>query len=323
VWRADFAVLLALNPGQLFGILHSVAAALKRKGRRIIVFQDCSAQYAALPAWLRVLKRGAFYLLKGPLYALGMAVSSAVFANTPDGVQLIRRIPFGGCCRYLPLAYDEDVYYFSEAEREQVRNEMGWSAEIVVITTGRAIPEKKLERLIDAFEVLASSGAAVRLILSGVMADDYGNAIRRKAQLSPARNRISVFGFISRERTRQLLNAADIGVWPRQPAISIQQAMGTGLFCVLPKNLYVGHLLTDKTGSYFESDNWSEMTTVLATAIRNASMFETHCRVRRAEINRRFCSAAVAQTLVESFCSVLPFGLQPRPAGTGGAQTYE
>ncbi len=94
------------------------------------------------------------------------------------------------------------------------------------------------------------------------------------------------------------LNAADIGVWPRQPAVSIQEAMGTGIFVVLPRTNEVSHLLREGSGQYFESTKRDAMRQSIAGAVGFVKGERWSIREARAEKNNWLEQQQITQLLL-------------------------
>jgi glycosyltransferase involved in cell wall biosynthesis len=290
-------LLICLKPGQIL----SVAAAFTsfpQRTRVITVFDDNRAQYAGLDAVTSIIKRCAFYLTKGLLYSLLCRRSNRVFTNTPNGRRIIGPLAFGKEVDVLPLSFDPKIYSPDTLARRRTRAEIGIADEApVLITTGKAIAKKELERLISALSLLPDPTA--RLIIIGTSEGAYKQFLERFAQEKGVAQRVHLIDFLPPERVASYLNAADIGIWHKQPAISIQQAMGTGLFCVLPKNDLVGHLLTPKTGDYFRDGDYAHLQEcLLRLCSRSALEFESG-RQERARENARFSQAMIAKLLLK------------------------
>ena len=108
-------------------------------------------------------------------------------------------------------------------------------------------------------------------------------------------DRTTITGFLDTEALNGFLNAADIGVWPKLPAVTIQQAMGTGLFVVLPRNEWVGHLITsDGLGFYVKAESGSsELGDAILRAAQSVA-FDGAARQARSEANAWFSAAGIA-----------------------------
>jgi hypothetical protein len=110
--------------------------------------------------------------------------------------------------------------------------------------------------------------------------------------------------FAERGQLRTVYNAADFGVWYRQPSVSIQESMGTGLYMLLADEPTLSHLLIDPlTGRYFNRGDFDEaLELIVQTAeslqVGNA-LGDEASRERRAKANAdRFSYLSLARRLV-------------------------
>jgi glycosyltransferase involved in cell wall biosynthesis len=98
----------------------------------------------------------------------------------------------------------------------------------------------------------------------GFLNDDYEKELKSFISQQPHPEIFHSFGFLNHNQIRQYYSAADIGLWLKA-AISIQEAMGTGLQVVLENKDVVSHLLEGGVnGWYFEKNTFKE---TLETAV--------------------------------------------------------
>ena len=102
------------------------------------------------------------------------------------------------------------------------------------MTCTRATAKKKLEEVMSAVSGLRAQGVAVRYVLAGLLEDEYGARLREYAAAQPDPSAFVLLPVLGHTEMRKLFSACDLGFWP-QAAITIQQAMGTGLPVVLPE----------------------------------------------------------------------------------------
>ena len=77
--------------------------------------------------------------------------------------------------------------------------------------------------------ILSQQDSKFRLLLIGATQDAYGRKIQNMvANSSILYNKVKILAFMEQAEINCYLNAADIGVWHKQPSVSIQQAMATG-----------------------------------------------------------------------------------------------
>jgi len=160
----------------------------------------------------------------------------------------------------LPLAFDPEKFYFDEGIRETHRQAMGYTeADTVVVAAGKLQHKKRLDLLVDAFSRLTSTRAGLKLLVVGADDSPYSQEFKAQIDAYPALSKlVTVMGFVDTIQLNAIFNAADIGVWPSMPAITIQQAMGTGLKVILPENSWVSHVILPGSGIYFNTFDESD-----------------------------------------------------------------
>lgn len=246
----QYDLVIQVMPGQGLPVAPSLT---RRFVRRVALYGDNSAMYAGLSPWKRKLKWLVFSITKGPVYRLVNRRAVHIFGYTPETIRRLRRFQGKTPSSVLPLSFDPDRFYYSEAVRSECRRELGYDAdELVVLSAGKMVPEKRLESLLDAVSHMAKANRRVRLLMVGADESAYASSIKQLVADDTLLRSVTQFlGFQESDRLNALMNAADIGVWPHQPAITIQQAMGTGLAVLLPKNDLVGHLVGRGGGIYY------------------------------------------------------------------------
>ena len=210
--------------------------------------------------------------MKDRLYRRAVTFADRICTYTPETKEIVA----GSLSRPLDalleqkhfcssLGYDPDDFFFSSEERDRSRSELTAAPdEWVFITCTRVTVAKDLERIVDAVTTLRLEGHSVRYVLAGFLGDAYGSALTRYMAAQPHPEIFSCYPFLDHARMRQLFAGADAGVWT-QAAISIQEAMGTGLPLLLQARGSVSHLVQDgRNGWTFSKDD------DLAVAMRSA-----------------------------------------------------
>jgi glycosyltransferase involved in cell wall biosynthesis len=256
-------VVILVGPAKLFGIdLFKSATA---RWRRIAIVQDNSddGRKRGGPLWTRW-GRSAFHgAVQRPAYRSVVRNADRIVLNLPETREIVRawlrpseRRAFDRKAVDLKLGFDPLVFFLDRAARSSWRAAHGiGDDEIVLATCTRATPDKRLETIVDAVSAARSQGAALRCVLAGLLDDRYGNTVRAhvRRQRDPAA--FVLLPMLRHAEMRELFSACDLGYWPR-PAITIQQAMGTGLPVVLWHKPNLSNLVTpEKNGWYLEPDD--------------------------------------------------------------------
>lgn len=250
-----------VGPGKLFGL--DLFAASSAPWRRIALIQDNSDDgRSSGPLPKRALRTAAQRVLKQPVYRRVVRNADRIVLSVPETQEIVARYLGSGERErlaqigvQLPLGFDPERFYFDVEARRRWRAEHAVSDdEILLVTCTRATRSKRLELLIDLCWRLRAQGLPVRYVLAGLLEDAYGRELReRVARLGEASDFV-LLPMLAQNEMRELFSACDLGFWP-QAAITIQQAMGTGLTVVLPRKPNVSHLLVEgHNGWYFEPD---------------------------------------------------------------------
>lgn len=281
----EYDLIVQVMPGQLMPVAGTLA---RNHTVRAVLYGDNSAMWSQLSPAQRLLKGAAFVVSKGVLYTLVNRRADLVYGYTPNTVSRLRFFSGGRTMSVLPLAFDPEKFYFDEGIRESRREALGYTeTDTVVVAAGKFEQRKRLDLLVNAFSRLASTRAGLKLILVGADDAPCSREVRAQIKADPALNDlVTVMGFVDASELNAIFNAADIGVWPSMPAITIQQAMGTGLKVILPENDWVGHLILPGSGAYFKpSDVGDSQRIEIAIATQLGDSWSAADRKQRADTN--------------------------------------
>ena len=292
-------LIIQVMPGQ---ILSAAPTFTRNRARKVALYGDNRAMWSHLNSAERLLKGVAFTLSKGLLYTAVNLRAHTVYAYTPDTRNRLRPFSSGRKIRLMPLCYASKEFYVDEIARVDGRMRLGYSpADVVIISAGKFDPRKQLELLLAAFDRVAHGDPSIHLIIVGDDASNYSQNLRRIIRGLGTATRIRIEPFAASGDLNTLFNAADLGVWPRNPAITIQQAMATGLPVILPWNDLVGHLLGDESGRYFTAKPGTEVPALAETLIALTSECNlklSAVRRNRAISNSWLSAETIAKTLL-------------------------
>ena len=203
--------------------------------------------------------------IKHPLYKKAIKYGDKLILNIPETNQLFldflnekEKTEFESKKVMLNLGYDPDEYYYKSEDRNHIRNELNIDLnEIVIITSTRVNKRKKLEQIIELISKLNSNGKKVTYIIVGFLGDNYENELKSFINKQPYPKAFKCFPFLNAAEIRKLYCAADAGIWLKA-AISIQEAMGTGLPVILENKPSVNHLINEgKNGWFFTQQTFN------------------------------------------------------------------
>ena len=133
------------------------------------------------------------------------------------------------------LGADHHLFAPSATQRQNRRQLLGLSnQDLMLISTGKFTRDKDLDTLIRAVSLLPSYGDRVIVLLAGHIERESKEEIEELAGRLGVTNRLRFQPFVPHGDLPGYYNAADIGVWPGAPSITVLEALATGLSCVLP-----------------------------------------------------------------------------------------
>jgi len=136
------------------------------------------------------------------------------------------------------LAYDKHVFFLDRHLREKYRKENKLDDNIIVIgTTGKFYPAKKIEVIINAF--LETKRDDLFLIIMGVGEDFYVKRI--KEMIINKKQILFVKKFLNKDNLNIFFNGIDYALWT-MPTISFFEAIGTNLKIIIPSGQGTSHL---------------------------------------------------------------------------------
>lgn len=127
------------------------------------------------------------------------------------------------------LGVDTNSFRRHPEAGEEWRRDTGIDANtVLVVHAGRLEPRKRVEDLVWAF-ARAFRGDRARLLLAGDGPIDYMSSLSRMVQCLGVEAQVDFIGMQPHDRLPALFNAADLGVWPGDAAITMTEALGCGL----------------------------------------------------------------------------------------------
>jgi len=216
-------------------------------------------------------------LIKKRIYNLAVKHSRRIVLYTPSTKNIVKEIISAKHYTALneksvtnTLGLDESNFFFDQKSRDRIRNKLGIEKEdLVLITATRIVKKKNIERNIDLVKGIVTEDQVLHYIICGFMNDNYEVQVRKYIEQINENSR-TIFHLIPFQEHTELNGyycAADFGLWNRA-AISIQQAMGTGLMVIIPDRESVNHLVKNNYNGLYYSDN--EEDNNLGLVLKNA-----------------------------------------------------
>jgi len=190
----------------------------------------------------------------------------------------------------ISLGFDHTQFYADEVERSDQRKQLGISKDAnVLITATRVVPEKKIEEIIDFVTKINKKGTALSYIIVGFLDDAYAKELKAYIAKKECKDQIYCQPFAGVAQIRKYYNASDIAIFNRA-AISIFEALATGLYLILPQQKNIGHILNENNGNYYTQLN--------EAVILNAINLGQKQRQNRVKTAQKFSYRNLAQNII-------------------------
>lgn len=272
-------VLVILGVAKIFP-LPLLNAGFGKKVKMVSVYGDAK-EYLDRNTFKQKFKTSLFELgyrlIKEPLYRKAVRYGERLVMNIPETNDFFLGFLKGNDKKVyeqkrlmLTLGFNPDEYFYNEADRFKKRKELGIADdEVVLMTSTRVNKRKNLEGNIELVSRLRKEGKKLKYIIIGFLGDAYEKELKEFIQSQPEPEAFICFPFLNAEEIRKMYCAADVGIWIKA-AISIQEAMGTGLPIILENKPSVNHLLKDGVnGWFYKKDNFDSVMQHAVTILEN------------------------------------------------------
>ncbi|NCP46132.1 MAG: hypothetical protein COW67_08675 [Flavobacteriales bacterium CG18_big_fil_WC_8_21_14_2_50_32_9] len=258
VQKFDPQLVICIGVGKLFP--KPIYKLKDRDFRLITLLGDNEETYTA-KGYTKKLKNSLIQqFVKKTVYLQAIKKSDVLFPYTPSTIDIICRFVNAKYAEMLKskshqisLGFDDEHFFYNALERNEQRKQLGISAhETLLITATRVVPEKGLEKIIDLVDIVNKKGLHINYLIVGFQEDEYSKNLKEYIAQKEHKNRIICKPFSATSQTRKYYNAADTAIFSRA-AISIFEALATGLFLLLPQQKNMSHILTKENGVYFDS----------------------------------------------------------------------
>ena len=197
---------------------------------------------------------------------------------------------------YTQVCVDHAIFFPDPEKRKHLRERMGlYPEEKLLISTGKIVPLKRFELLINAFAQVPQDARVQAWIIGGGI-PSYIESLKALAKEKGVLDKIRFMPNVPHEELPAYYNAADMGFWNRSTS-SIQEAMSCGLAIIVPR--YVAGVLPEyDTGQVFGDDTTPDLTyaiTRLATDERHARIIAGRCLT---VAKKRFDVAAQSKEII-------------------------
>jgi glycosyltransferase involved in cell wall biosynthesis len=228
-----------------------------------------------------------FYWIKRGYYCKAVRFCDHLVLNMPKTETIFRKYLkkrsdidlFNAKKINLSLGFDPGEFYFNEANREEIREKSGiLEDECAIITSTRVEKKKNLEKVIDIISTLKEKGIKVHYIIIGFLGDHYEKELKKYISRQQYPDIFHCYPFMDHISLNKYYCSADLGIW-RMMAISITEAMGTGLPVILEDKSSVNNLVYEHINGWLFKKGSLEKT--LQEAVTYLSLMPVDQRLQK------------------------------------------
>jgi len=250
------------------------------------------------------IKKILFYLLKLITRYYISNASELIFVKTLGFLKWLKRIfniqyhKF----RIIPLGADSELFRFDAEARSRVRSSLGLSTDdIVVVYSGKIIPVKRLDLLINALAPIIQFDKKVKLLIIGRGERKYIEYLKNLTTSLEISENIIFHSWVHRLKLPALYSASDIAVWPGLSSISIVEAASTGLPVIIEKASVEKYAIENSNGFEFERGNIVQLREYLELLIYNEALRKEMGRKSRILIERKLNWKTITKKYLDAY----------------------
>jgi glycosyltransferase involved in cell wall biosynthesis len=299
-------VVIAIGIGKLFP--YPVFKDENERSYRIIsVFGDNQRYYSwdnLKLAISSIIQMAIKVFIKRWFYIRAARSSDSIIGYTPDTRNILSgylpvrlKKAFEQKYHFIPLGFDGEIFNFSKTKRAEIRDELGLKEEdLLLITATKMNTGKKIDKVIEAVNEVHGEVTNLFYLMVGFQNDHYEVEIKRMIAKSKYSGKFIIKQFIDTSKLAEYYSAADFGIWER-PAITIQQAMGTGLPLILEDTDYHNYLVSDDdNGWIYKNEELNKCLSKVCLAFNKLSIQERNTkRDQTCRYNDRFSYQKISE----------------------------
>lgn len=208
-----------------------IARLKKRRCNFKLIFDDHMA-YDCMFSKLGIVAYPVFKRFFSPLILETADGLVAVAQTTIDFMHRMYGIPLERIT-YIPLGSDDTLFRFDDTARGEIREQLSiGGSDVAFIYTGKMIPIKKLNILIEAMKILESH-QELKILLVGGGIESYVDGLKQDIKAQGLEDRFIWHDAVPNKELYKYYSAADVAIWPREASLSAMDASSCSLPVIL------------------------------------------------------------------------------------------
>jgi glycosyltransferase involved in cell wall biosynthesis len=254
----------------------------------VSLFGDNAHSYVDTTFKAKLKTKLLFTFFKKRTYIRAIDKSDLLMAYTPESFEAAAKMVGGARAevlrkqkQFISLGFWPDEFNYNPSLKGELHKDLGLPSDAkICITATRIKPEKELDKVLEWFVHLPKH--YVWLMIGG--GDDaYAKNLLAQAEKVLGKNRVKMLPHADRTTINRYYNLADLAIFT-VPAISIFEALGTGLPVVSPLHEALKHI----PGEGIEMVNGSENRIVMLEEIIHLDATSEARENRAVSANKRF-----------------------------------
>lgn len=172
---------------------------------------------------------------------------------------------------FLPMGVDDVIVQevLEDGSREQIRKKMGFSDDDIVLVTGGKIDKNK-RAVLELMEAVKDCANNVKLLIFGAVDISLHEEFNKRL----IQDKVVMYGWANEKESYQLLNSADVAVFPCLHSTLWEQSAGMGLPCILHEIEGFKHINIRENCVFVENCDATHLLKAIEYTIANFEMLK-------------------------------------------------
>ncbi len=285
----------------------AVMAALLKKQMMFRLIYDTHAADFNTKFGENMAKRAYYSFFRNVLAPLIKRNADAIIAIGEDERKVICR-EFklkSDTVKIIPLGADLEIFGPNSEVRKKVREQYGIKQDdALLIHAGKLIPTKDVDVLLKAVIPLMNQNCSLKLLIVGTGEESYLDKLKCMTNEGNVSQQVIFHDFVDKKRLAGLYNAADIGVWPGDPTITILEAMAVGLPIVILDHPTTEGYLANNNGFSVPKNDAEQLVSCLSWLLENLGSRKNMGRNSRELIVGKYNWDTIAEQFLQQYGNI-------------------